>query len=134
MENSILKTTKKDLGIVAENTDFDAEIITKINSVFSTLNQLGIGPENGFQIEDATPTWDLFYGTNKKYNSVRTYMSLRVRLLFDPPTTSYHMDAVKSQLEELEYRLSVLREETEWVSPEPTPPLDGELILDGGSA
>ena len=117
MSESILTSVKKNLGIEEDDESFDADIILFINGVFSTLNQLGIGPDDGFSIEDDTSTWDAFFGTNEKFNSVKTYVYLKVRLLFDPPQTSYLIEALNQQARELEWRLSVLREETEWVSP-----------------
>lgn len=123
MENSILTSTKKILGIDEAYTAFDLDIVVHINSVFSTLNQLGIGPVEGFMIEDATPTWDAFLGTDPRMNNVRTYMYLCVRLLFDPPTTSYLIDALNAQKRELEVRMNIYREETAWVDPTPAPVL-----------
>lgn len=135
MENSILKSTKKVLGIDATYTAFDTDILMHINSVFFKLNQLGIGPAVGFQIEDDVPTWDAFYGSDPRYNVVRTYVYLNVRLLFDPPTTGYHMEALKEQIQEYGWRMNTLREETAWVDPDPPEiPEDDELILDGGGA
>ena len=119
MTNSILDSTKKILGIEADYTAFDVDIITHINSVFSTLTQLGIGPEAGFMIEDAGPVWADFINSDLQLNAVKTYVFLRVRLLFDPPTTSYHINAIKEQIQELEWRLNVYRERTAWVDPEP---------------
>ena len=130
MSNSILTSTKKILGIDDEYTAFDADILTHINSVFSTLTQLGIGPSDGFMIEDATETWDAFLGTDLNLNAVRSYVYLKVRLLFDPPTTSYLITAMKEQTQELEWRLNVYREETGWVDPDPD--LDPDLVIDGG--
>jgi hypothetical protein len=129
--SSILTSTKKILGVEASDVDFDVEILTHINSVFSTLNQLGIGPEQGFMIEDATPTWDAFLGTDPRLNSVKTYMYLRVRMLFDPPQTSYLIDALNKQREELEWRLNVYCESTAWTDPSVTVPEEGG-VLDGG--
>lgn len=136
MTNSILNSTKKVLGLEESYDVFDVDILMHINSVFFKLNQLGIGPEAGYQIEDDAPTWDLFYGTDPRYNAVKTYVYLNVRLLFDPPTTGYHMDALKQQIAEYEWRLNQFREETAWVDPDPPeiPEDDEELILDGGGA
>jgi hypothetical protein len=122
LENSILKSTKKILGIAETYDVFDHDIIVHINSVFSTLEQLGIGPDDGFMIEDDTPTWDQFFGTDKGYNAVKTYVYLRVRRLFDPPATSFHLEALDQQIKELEWRLNVHREHLEWVDPDPDPP------------
>lgn len=119
MDASILTSTKKILGIAEDYTVFDTDIITHINSVFSTLTQLGIGPPTGFMIEDATAVWDDFVMDDEQYNAVKSYMYLRVRLLFDPPTTSYLIAAFNDQVKELEWRLNVHREETGWTYPTP---------------
>lgn len=118
-DDSILKSTKKVLGIEDTYTAFDVDIVMHINSVFSTLEQLGIGPVGGFYIEDATPTWSAFLGTDPRLSSVKTYVYLRVRMLFDPPGTSYLIDSLEKQARELEWRLNTRREETEWVDPDP---------------
>lgn len=122
--SSILTDVKKALGIDEAYVVFDVDILMHINSVFSTLNQLGIGPENGFAISDATPEWDAFLSTDLRLNSVKTYMYLSVRLLFDPPTTSYMIDSLRHQLKELEWRLNTYREATAWVDPNPPPPVE----------
>jgi hypothetical protein len=119
METSILKCTKKILGLAPDYTVFDLDIITHINTVFTTLAQLGVGPVQGFMIEDDTATWEDFLTDDLQLNSVKTYVYLRVRMLFDPPTTSYLLDAAKQQIQELEWRISVHREETGWVDPSP---------------
>lgn len=121
MNDSILTSVKKILGITEDYTVFDLDIITHINSVFSTLNQLGIGPEGGFMIEDAVQTWTMYLGDDIRLNNVKTYMYLRVRLLFDPPTTSYLINALNEQVVQHEWRLNVYREGTEWVDPNPPP-------------
>jgi len=131
---SILTTVKKILGVDATYTTFDVDIITHINSVFFTLNQLGIGPADGFAIEDATAVWDDFLGTDLRLNAVKTYMYLRVRLLFDPPTASYLIEATRQQIQEFEWRLNAYREDTAWVDPAPVVLVDEEdLLFDGGA-
>jgi hypothetical protein len=122
MDASILTSTKKILGIAEDYTAFDTDIITHINSVFSTLTQLGVGPEDGFMIEDSSSMWDDFYVDDNQFNAVRSYVYLRVRLLFDPPTTSYLIAAFDRQVAELEWRLNVHREEEDWVDPNPPNP------------
>jgi hypothetical protein len=107
---SILNNTKKLLGLDASYTPFDVDILMHINSVFAGLNQLGIGPADGFAIEDAEAVWSDYLGNNMLLNSVKTYMVLRVRMLFDPPTTSYLIKAMEDQLREFEWRLNVYRE------------------------
>lgn len=119
MSDSILNTTKKILGIEADYMAFDPDIMMHINSVFSTLYQLGIGPEDGFEIISADATWDDFIGGDPKLNSVKTYVYLRVRLLFDPPTTSYLIGALKEQVQEIEWRLNTYREGVSWTNPNP---------------
>lgn len=133
MTNSILDSTKKVLGLSFDYDVFDLDLMMHINSVFSTLNQLGIGPVGGFMIEDATTTWDAFLSDDSRLNSVKTYIYLRVRMLFDPPQTAYLVTALKEQIQELEWRLNVYREGTAWVDPDGAIPLPTEeTVLDGG--
>lgn len=115
---SILNTTKKILGISEDYTVFDLDIITHINTAFSTLTQLGVGPVEGFMIEDASAEWTDFIADDLQYNSVKSYVFLRVRQLFDPPSTSYLIAAYDKQIQELEWRLNVHREETGWTYPD----------------
>jgi hypothetical protein len=122
MEDSILISTKKILGLAADYTAFDLDVITHINAAFSTLHQLGVGPETGLAIEDETTTWsDFFEDNGAPFNAVKTYIYLRARLLFDPPTTSYAQEALQRQVQELEWRLNVMREDIYWVNPNPPP-------------
>ena len=129
MIDSILDSTKNALGIPADHTEFDVSIIMHINSVFSTLHQLGIGPPQGFMIDDDVPTWSTFLGGNMPQNNIRSYMYLRVRMLFDPPTTGYHMTSMNDQAKELEWRINVEREGIAWTDPDPDPDTE---VLDGG--
>lgn len=134
MSDSILTTTKKILGIDESYTAFDVDIIMHINSVFTTLSQLGIGPPTGFVIEDATPEWDEFLGVEADiYSSVKTYVYLRVRMLFDPPGTSYHIAAIEKQIQELEWRLTARRDMDTWVDPTMPVEDDNELVFEGGN-
>lgn len=115
---SILNDTKKALGMVPEYKAFDPEITMFINTVFSTLHQLGVGPEDGFSVEDDTTQWDAFLSTNQvQLNTIKTYVGLKTRMLFDPPTTSYLKDSLEKQIEQLEWRISVRREEETWIPP-----------------
>lgn len=117
MESSILTSTKKILGIAAEYTAFDLDIITHINATFGIIQQLGIGPAEGFAIEDDTALWEDLEGVPTTWvNMIRTYVFLRVKHLFDPPTTSFLLDATQKQIEEYEWRLSALREESVWTN------------------
>jgi hypothetical protein len=129
METSILTSTKNVLGIAEDYTVFDLDIITHINTAFSTLTQLGVGPANGFMIEDEVAVWDDFIPMDDfQYNSVKTYVFLRVRLLFDPPQTSYLIAATQKQIEELEWRLNIHREESGWTDPNPPRYPDPEVV------
>lgn len=125
---SILDSVKQVLGQDADYTSFDVDVLMGINSVFSTLNQLGIGPTDGFAITDNTAVWADFLGSDPRLNSVKTYVYLRVRMLFDPPTTSYLITAMEKQILELEWRLNVVYEGMVWAISNPIE----DLILDGG--
>ena len=132
MDQSILNNTKKSLQLDPSYTAYDEQIILLINSAFSTLNQMGIGPVNGFAIEDATAVWSSFFGTNLKYSSVKTFVYLSVRLIFDNASmTSFVMDAMKKERDEIGWRLNVVREETEWIDPDPEPILPGSILYGG---
>ena len=117
MNESILDTIKKLLGLQPGYTVFDLDVITQINSVLSTIHQLGIGPPAGFMIEDSSATWIDLIGNDPRFNSIKTYIYLKVRLAFDPPANSFGITAMEKQVTELEWRLNVLREEEQWVDP-----------------
>lgn len=107
METSILTSIKKMLGIAEDYTEFDEDIITHINSVFLNLTQLGIGPEEGFMIEDDTAAWEDFIDDSIQLQAVKTYMYLKVKLLFDPPLSSSVTESFTRMIAELEWRLNV---------------------------
>ena len=115
MADSILVTVKKLLGFDAAYTEFDLDIITHINSALFTLNQLGVGPSDAFMIEDDTATWDQFTGPDK-IASVKSYIFLKVRMAFDPPTTSFTQAAFQKQIDEYEWRLNVHSEGVTWLA------------------
>ena len=103
---SILTSVKKLLGISEEYEHFDVDIIMHINSTFFVLNQLGVGPKVCFRIEDKLATWNDFIPTDDpNYEAVKSYIPLKVRLLFDPPDRSAVMEALKSNIAEFETRL-----------------------------
>ena len=110
MENSILVSIKKLLGITEDYTHFDEDIILQINSAFSALNQLGVGPEEGFSIEDSSTVWSDFI-TDDRLNFAKTFVQLKVKLAFDPPTSGTLMDSYNRQLDELTWRLSIVSNE-----------------------
>ena len=104
---SILTSIKKQLGYDEDETGYDAEIITHINSVLMDLAQLGVGPSDGFEIEGKSDTWDDFLGDNvKKFNGVKTYIYMRVKLIFDSSTmTSALIESFNRQIDKFEWRL-----------------------------
>ena len=105
--DSILVSIKKLLGLASDYQEFDNDIIIHINSVFSILQQLGVGPADGFSITSEEETWTNFIGDNKKVNDVITYVYLKVRQYFDPPTNSSILNAQQELIKELEWRLNV---------------------------
>lgn len=106
--DSILQSVKKDLGIAPEYTHFDQELIMNINSVLSVVRQLGVGPQEGFRISDDTAVWtDLVDASDERLEYVKTYVSKRVKLLFDPPLNSSVLESTKAVMSELEWRMNV---------------------------
>ena len=110
MEESILTSIKKLLGMTKEYTAFDTDVTMHINSVFMTLHQLGVGPETGFRIKDDTTTWSMYITDEENLDAVKTYIYLKVKLVFDPPLSSAVMEANKQMINELEWRLNVQAE------------------------
>lgn len=108
VRSSILGSTKAMLGIVPEYTAFDDQIIMLINTQFSTLFQLGVGPDDGYEIEGYDETWKDYLNDNKLLNLVITFVHLNVRLMFDPPTNSFAVDAIKKQIDEYTWRINVM--------------------------
>lgn len=104
---SILTSIKKLLGITEEYEYFDADIIMHINSIFMVLNQIGVGPEKCFFIEDKLTTWAEFLEDPTDLQIVKSYMGIRVRLLFDPPASTAVMEAMKQMANEFEFRLNI---------------------------
>ena len=98
---------KKMLGITEDYTHFDTDIVIHINSVFSILTQLGVGPPEGFYIQDKTTIWYEYISDPNKIEMVKSYMYLKVRLLFDPPSSSSVIEAFNKQISEFEWRLNV---------------------------
>ena len=104
---SILTSIKKVLGIYEEDTSFDADIIMHINTAFMILRQMGIGPSRGFSITGSYDTWDDYLSDVSLIESVKTYVALKVRLIFDPPASSAIIEAMNRTISELEWRLNV---------------------------
>ena len=106
METSILTSIKKLLGVAEDYYEFDEDIMTHINSVFLNLTQLGVGPEEGFMIEDNTAEWEDFINDSVQLQAVKTYVYLKVKLLFDPPLSSSVTESINRMIAELEWRLN----------------------------
>lgn len=132
MDHSILNSTKKVLGIDPSYTAFDQDILTHVNAIFSTLHQMGLGPDAGFAIEDEEALWTDFEADPILLNHIRTYVYLKVRLIFDPPATSFVLAALEKQAQELEFRLSLAREGNDWVDPNPVVIDEETYVIDGG--
>lgn len=107
---SILTSIKKLLGIEDDYTAFDTDIIININSVFMTLNQLGVGPKSGFSISGKETSWSAYLGDSKLVEGVKMYVYLKVRLAFDPPNHAFVIESINKQIAELEWRLTVQAE------------------------
>lgn len=120
--DSILNSVKKQLGAEIDYEHFDPELILNINTAFSILCQLGVGPDEGFMIYSADEVWSDFI-TDSRLNMVKTYVFLKVKLIFDPPQVSYVADAYQQQIEELEWRLKTA---TDKFPDDPVPEDDGE--------
>ena len=106
METSILTSIKKLLGVAEDYSEFDEDIMTHINSVFLNLTQLGVGPEEGFMIKDGTAEWEDFINDSTQLQAVKTYVYLKVKLLFDPPLSSSVTESINRMIAELEWRLN----------------------------
>lgn len=106
MVKSILDSVKKNLGIEADYTAFDPDILMHINTVLGTLTQLGVGPDVAVYVESSETEWNEVIQGETNLNGVKTYVYLQVRLLFDPPSTSYAITAMQEQVKEAEWRLS----------------------------
>ena len=110
MNESILTSIKKLLGIMEDYDYFDQQLIMDINSVLMILTQLGVGPPEGFYISDKTATWNDFLTTGQNLELVKSYVHLKVKLLFDPPSSSTVMDSTNRMINEFEWRLNVAAE------------------------
>lgn len=104
---SILTSVKKMLGIMEEYEHFDPDIIMYINSVFVILAQIGVGPKGGFRIEDSTTEWSEYLDDNILLETVKSYVGMKVRLMFDPPQSSAVIESMNRLISELEWRISV---------------------------
>lgn len=112
-DNSILNTVKKMLGITEDYTAFDTDIVIYINSTFSRLHQLGVGPKQVFQITGPTEVWSSFLNDDDRLAMVITYMYTKVKLVFDPPQSSFVLNSIQDQIKEYEWELNVISDTVE---------------------
>lgn len=122
MEESILNSIKKLLGLEADYTAFDLDVIMHINSVFFELQMLGVGPAAGFTITDDSKKWSEFIGANQ-IEAVKSFIWIRVKLLFDPPTSSFGIESLTKQAERMAWQLNVQQEGVryqEWLTQQQT--------------
>ena len=114
MNDSILDTIKKMLGLDPDYTPFDTDIIVHINGALMVLRQLGIGPAEGYSITDSDELWSDFLGSDKMLEAVKAFVYLKVKSVFDPPQSSVAMEAIQKQIEEYTWRLNVAVDPTKW--------------------
>ena len=107
--DSILTSVKKDLGIAEEYEHFDSDIIRHINSVFMILRQIGVGPSKPFTITDKYDLWSDFLESDDM-EAVKSYVYLKVRIIFDPPSSSGALESMNRLISEYEFRLNVVAE------------------------
>lgn len=110
MSDSILTTTKKLLGVGENDNSFDIDIIMHINMAFATLNQLGAGPIAGANITGASETWASIFGADPRLANIRSYVYLKTRMMFDPPSSGFLTTAIEKMILELEWRINVQAE------------------------
>lgn len=114
VEGSILDDTKKMLGLAADYSPFDTEIMLHVNSALSKLDQLGVGPPGGMMISDNTTTWVALIGDDHRLNQVKTFVGLSAKLAFDPPQVGFVLTAMKEQIQEQEWRLTQVLDADRW--------------------
>lgn len=130
MEQSILKSTKKLVNVPVDDPSFDQDLVTHINSAFAHLHQLGLGPESGFRITGETELWTDFYPETMEIpvqSEIQSNIGIQVRMIFDPSTTPHLLASLEKLRERSDFRLTVWREEHDWVDPSPN-----IMVIDGG--
>lgn len=105
MDDSILETLKQALGIAKGDDSFDTDLVIHINAALMVLADLGVGPSTGLFITGPQETWAMLVGSSEEFEMVKSYLTLKVKLLFDPPTSSFVLESVKNLADEWEWRL-----------------------------
>ena len=111
MNESILTSIKKMLGITSEYQHFDADLVLCINTVLSILTQIGVGPKTGFSIDGAAQNWSDLLGTDNRLEMVKNYVHLRVKIMFDPPQNASLASVYEDEAKELEWRILIAAEQ-----------------------
>ena len=114
MERSILRTIRKMIGPSMDYDVFDLDLIVHINSAFMTLHQLGVGTKDCFRITGEEETWDDFFGDKDNLEAVISYVYMKVKLAFDPPSTGPLVESYRKMINELEWRLNVMVDPEDW--------------------
>lgn len=131
-DESILTSIKKSLGLTEDYEEFDSDIIMLINTSFATLNQLAVGPDTSLFITDKSANWSDFIENQTDINSVKTYVYLKTKLVFDPPATSFLITAFENMAKEFEWRLNVVIENQKPLIPTPDGSKEAPWDLTGG--
>lgn len=119
--DSILDSIKQQLGIGLDDTSFDKELVLHINGALMVMTQLGVGPDEGFRITGTNETWAQFLGDRTDLELVKSDVFLRVKLIFDPPTNSFLVNAINDQIKENDWRIEVWHEPSNHIEPDPDP-------------
>ena len=121
MADSIFNSVKKVVGLLGDDGSFDEDILLHINSVVSTLRQLGLSIPADFYVRDDVQTWQNLLGEFRDLDLVKSYMTMKVRLMFDPPSSSFGLASMKEMVTELEWRINVLADQPYSVPVLPSP-------------
>ena len=111
MANSVFNSVKKVVGLLGDDGSFDEDILLHINSVVSTLRQLGLSIPADFYVEDDVQTWQDLLGEFRDLDLVKSYMTMKVRLMFDPPASSFGLKSMEEMVKEYEWRINVLTDQ-----------------------
>ena len=121
MANSIFNSVKKVVGLLGDDGSFDEDILLHINSVVSTLRQLGLSIPADFYVRDDVQTWQNFLGEFRDLDLVKSYMAMKVRIMFDPPSSSFGLASMTEMVTEFEWRINVLTDQPYSVPVLPSP-------------
>ena len=121
MANSIFNSVKKVVGLLGDDGSFDEDILLHINSVVSTLRQLGLSIPADFYVRDDVQTWQDLLGEFRDLDLVKSYMTMKVRLMFDPPSSSFGLKSMEEMVKEYEWRINVLTDQPYSVPVLPSP-------------